>query len=418
MYTQSLMAYKQLLFSLVEKQGDRYVMNTLTSHEQLSRECRKFIESEIEWWAYTALIRKNPGHRFPVDKSLVLEMSNDLCAYFTSIAECDTNELRDLLGMFADTYFNSLCRPVYTLTSFVFRNEAHKSAHEILLRSNGLSLPLLNIPDIMKSMLMEHQHPTSIMISKDQFHLACSDALRSSVGRMSASHIAEVFSPLFTFLVEIGEEQSIPSELLHAFFLEAGHTRIAEALYASKETLSYSKEELLTLLSLCIGNDAGKQIPQQDIIPKDIPSRKYFGAKGIMLITGERLSLAKRKILLEREIQLERESQISQQQSKEEIDQLLRDYHIQEQPLKLIKQTFLGALPMQVQVHYANAMFDGDLSYIRKLGASIDKTVGVEAALATCKAFIYQFGQPIREAEDPIEGLCDLIEVFCKNRDN
>ena len=418
MYTQSLMAYKQLLFSLVEKQGDRYVMNTLTSHEQLSTECRQFIEAEIEWWAYTALIRKNPGYRFPIDKERVLEMSNDLCAYFKSIAECDTSELRTLLDMFVDTYFNSLCRPVYTLTAFIFRNEAHKSAHEILLRSNGLSLPLLNIPDIIKSMLMEHQHPTSIMISKDQFHLACSDALRSLVGRMSASHIAETFSPLYTFLVEIGEKNTVPSELLHAFFLEAGHTRIADSLYASKDIVSYSKEELLKLLSSCIGNDGGKQIPQQDIIPKDIPSRKYFGAKGIMLITGERLSLAKRKILLDREIQLERESQISQQQSKDEIDRLLRDNQMQEQPLKLIKQTFLGAMPIQVQVHYANAMFDGDLSYIRKLGASIDKTVGVEAALATCKAFINQYGQPMREAKDPMEGLCDLIEVFCKNRDN
>ena len=202
------------------------------------------------------------------------------------------------------------------------------------------------------------------------------------------------------------------------FRSEAGLRVVLESIESSPTTKTYTREELLNLFKSLIGDQPNNQYPQQEIFPKAIPSRTYFGAKGIMLITGDRLSLAKRKLLLEREVQVERESQQLHQDSKQEIERLLRDHDAKEQPLRLIKRSFLGTLPMHIQVHYANAMFAGDVSRIRKLGASIDKTVGVEAALATCKAFINKYGNPERESEDPMKGLCDLIEVFCKSRDN
>ena len=418
MLTQSLTTYKQSLLSLVETQAERYVMHALINNLKLPQECRTFLDAEVQWWAYTALLRKDPGHRFPIDKAIVFQKSEEILSYYHSIAECNQTELRAMIEMFVDTYANSLFRPLYTLTTFIYRNDTTKTAHEILLRSTALNLPMMDMKHIISKMIDDKQDMSAVLITKEQFEQSCSDALRSSIGSLNAHQLIDSLNPLLIFLETIGEPNTFPVELLQVFFKEAGLRVVLESIESSPTTKTYTREELLNLLASLIGDQSNNQYPQQEIFPKAIPSRTYFGAKGIMLITGDRLSLAKRKLLLEREVQVERESQQLHQDSKHEIERLLRDHDAKEQPLRLMKRSFLGTLPMHIQVHYANAMFAGDVSRIRKLGASIDKTVGVEAALATCKAFINKYGNPERESEDPMKGLCDLIEVFCKSRDN
>ena len=87
-------------------------------------------------------------------------------------------------------------------------------------------------------------------------------------------------------------------------------------------------------------------------------------------------------------------------------------------PLPLIKRSFLGIMPIDVQMHYAHTLFDGDITKLRKLGASIDKSIGMDAALLTCKAYVNRFGNPRNEHIDPIEELCNVVELFCQGRDH
>ena len=420
MIEQTLKTYTQQLLSLVETQEDHYVIAEVLELKTLSKECKAFISSEVLWWAYTAVLRKDPGHRFPIDKAHVHTLSEELLSYYQTVAECSQTELQDLLSMFAESYLNGLFRPIATLSSFVFRNADHKSAQEISIRLNALSIPYFDSAEIIHSMIDSTRHLSSIIIAKEQFQSACQDVFRSSIGRLRSDQVIDMLGPLFDFMKKTAGKDAIPSELLHAFFQEAGQQHIADSLRNSHEQgiHAFAKADLVQVLESCIGHS---DIPQTSVKESKaglISSRKFFGAKGIMLLTGERLSIAKRRLLLEREVQIEQETHHIKQDSRDEIERMLHDYQSHDKPLRLIRKSFLGSLPMNIQMHYANAVFAGDLNCMRKLGASIDKTVGVEAALTTCKAFIRQFGNPVREAEDPMEGLYNLIEMFCKDRDN
>ncbi len=420
MIEQTLKTYTQQLLSLVETQEDHYVIAEVLELKTLSKECKAFISSEVLWWAYTAVLRKDPGHRFPIDKAHVHTLSEELLSYYQTVAECSQTELQDLLSMFAESYLNGLFRPIATLSSFVFRNADHKSAQEISIRLNALSIPYFDSAEIIHSMIDSTRHLSSIIIAKEQFQSACQDVFRSSIGRLRSDQLIDMLGPLFDFMNKTVGKDAIPSELLHAFFQEAGQQLIADSLSNSHEQgiHTFAKADLLQVLESCIGHSDIPQTSVKESKTGVISSRKFFGAKGIMLLTGERLSIAKRRLLLEREVQIEQETHHIKQDSRDEIERMLHDYQSHDKPLRLIRKSFLGSLPMNIQMHYANAVFAGDLNCMRKLGASIDKTVGVEAALTTCKAFIRQFGNPVREAEDPMEGLYNLIEMFCKDRDN
>lgn len=420
MIEQIIKTYTQHLLSFVETQDDHYVIAEVIQLDSLPKECKSFLSSEILWWAYTAVSKKDPGHRFPIDKAHALTLAEDLLSYYQSVARCTHAELRELLSMFAETYLNGLFRPIATVTSYVFRNADHKSAQEILMRLSALEIPFFNATKITQSLIDRDRHPASIIISREQFQSACQDSLRSSIGRMTSNQMIDAIEPLFEFVINTIQQERIPCELLHALFQEAGQQHIADSIRISHSNgnVVLAKADLVDIIESVIGK---KEIPPTTITETtsaQIPSRKFFGAKGIMLLTGERLSIAKRKLLLEREVRIEHESHHIKQDSQDEIERMLHEHHSQEQPLRMIRKSFLGTLPINVQMHYANAVFSGDLTCMRKLGASIDKTVGVEAALTTCKAFINKFGNPSREAEDPMEGLYGLIEVFCSDRDN
>jgi hypothetical protein len=38
--------------------------------------------------------------------------------------------------------------------------------------------------------------------------------------------------------------------------------------------------------------------------------------------------------------------------------------------------------------------------------------------MLTCKAYVKQYGMPIRDEEDPLNGLCDLVMSFCSQRES
>jgi hypothetical protein len=118
MIEQTLKTYMQQLQSLVETQDDHYVISEVLKLESLSKECKTFISSEVLWWAYTAVLRKDPGHRFPIDKAHAHTLSEELLSYYQSVAECTQAELHELLNMFAESYLNGLFRPITTLASF------------------------------------------------------------------------------------------------------------------------------------------------------------------------------------------------------------------------------------------------------------------------------------------------------------
>lgn len=419
MIEHSLISYQTKILSLLGEPRELYVVKDIVPLLESAPEFSTFISAEIAWWTYTALLKKEFGHRFPVNNQLLHEQSREVIAYLTSIAECTHEELTSLAKLSGETYINGLFRPLATIEAFIFRNEESKSAHEIMLRCQALSMPYFSpMGVISEAIVSDNRHPSLLIISKSEFITSCKDAFRSSVARNSPSEMIDDLSPMFEWMNAFHNEDGIPIELLKVFFDEAGQERIVSALLdyrLSKELHSISLHQLTVLLqSLTVAVPEHRDQPVSKEIKKT-SSGTYFGDKGIKLLTRDRLSGIQRRRVIEREA-IEEELHSVNGETSALIDQLLKEHSPHEMPLRMIKRSFLGAIPMQVQMHYADALFGGDLRRLRKLGASIDKTVGIEAALSTCKAFVNQYGEPILDSQDSMNTLYGLIEIFCESR--
>jgi hypothetical protein len=180
---------------------------------------------------------------------------------------------------------------------------------------------------------------------------------------------------------------------------------------------TFNKGTLFTTLHQAIGQTIEVQEEERPNHDKR-NDRTYFADKGIILPKPRLTIKPSMRHGIPKTLELSPIEFPSEIQSPEIIDELLKHELVQEQPLRLIRRSFLGSLPIPVQVHYANAIFDGNITLLRKLGASIDKTVGSEAAMLTCKAYVKQYGMPIRDEEDPLNGLCDLVMSFCSQRES
>jgi len=213
----------------------------------------------------------------------------------------------------------------------------------------------------------------------------------------------------------MGKEE-IPVELLIAFFQEANHSAYTSYFNAT-EFSAFNKATLFEALHQAMGQTIEVQEEERPNHDKR-NDRTYFADKGIILPKPRLTIKPSMRHGIPKTLELSPIEFPKEIQSPEIIDELLKHEQVHEQPLRLIRRSFLGSLPIPVQVHYANAIFDGNLTLLRKLGASIDKTVGSEAAMLTCKAYVEQYGMPIRDAEDPLNGLCDLVMSFCSQRES
>ena len=404
---------EQLLLSLGEK-SERYALQELMKNENVPEYIRAFIQAETEWWAYTAILRKDFGNHFPVDFEQLHSAAKPLNAYLMSIAECSEEELRAMIRMSLETYVNALTRPVLTSTLFFFRNESFKSAHELLLRAEALHHGIPFLRDAIQHCIGDDaRHPSLLSIGKEQFTKECMHACSSHVLKCTTQDLHQYFNPLFAFMQTIMGKEEIPVELLIAFFEEAKHVKYAE-YFSSADQKSYSSKQLQEALYLAIGMQPSIQEEKHIEIKDD---RTIFAEKGVLITARPRLkSKPSMRQSIPKSLTLSMAEYPQAMKSEQVIDDLLLQYQSNEQPLRLIRPSFLGSIPITVQMHYANVIFDGDLTLLRKLGARIDKTVGSQAAVMTCKAFVEQYGLKVRDSEDPLNGLCDLVETFCMQR--
>lgn len=416
MFEQYIATYSEQLFLSIGEKKKRYALQELIKNQNLPEYVITFLQVERDWWTYTATLRKNFGDHFPVDIEQLHRSANSLQTYLNSISECTEIELKEMIRMSVETHLNALSRPIFTSGLFLFRNESVKSAHELLLRANALnhSIPFLR-EAIQQCIGDDERHPAMLMIGKDQFIKECYHACSSFVSKRSADSLHTHFAPLFAFMHELIGKEEIPSELLITFFEEAKHVQYAH-FFTSSEEKSYASNQLHEALHHAIGTKPVIPEEKQSAIDT-INERTIFADKGVLI--GSRPRLKSRpgiRLSIPKALSLSSVEYPQAMQSKEMIEDLLKQYQSHEQPLRLIRPSFLGSIPIAVQMHYANVIFDGDLSLLRKLGARIDKTVGAEAALMTCKAYVDQFGLQLRDSEDPLNGLCDLVETFCKQR--
>jgi hypothetical protein len=340
-----------------------------------------------------------------------------LSHYLNSIAECDANELQEMIRISIDIHLNALARPIMTSTRFLFRNESLKSAHELQLRANALSnsIPFLN-EAIQSCIGIDSRHPTELLIKKEQFTEEIQHASTGFISKQHPKDLSISFSKMFELIFALMGKEEIPVELLIAFFQEANHA--AYASYFNETGLrTFNKATLFEALHQALGQTIEVQEEERPNHDKR-NDRTFFADKGIILPKPRLTIKPSMRHGIPKTLELSPIEFPSEIQSPEIIDELLKHELVQEQPLRLIRRSFLGSLPIPVQVHYANAIFDGNITLLRKLGASIDKTVGSEAAMLTCKAYVKQYGKPIRDAEDPLNGLCDLVMSFCSQRES
>ena len=416
MLEQYITSYSEQLFLSLGEKSERYALQSLTMNMSLPEFTRAFIQAEIDWWTYTAILRKDFGNQFPFDIEQLHSSAKSLQTYLMSIAECNEEELRTMIRISIETHVNALTRPVLTSTLFLFRNESVKSAHELLLRSKALhqAIPFLN-DAIQQCIGDDARHPALLSIGKEQFSKECMHACSSYVSKLPTQSLHEHFNPLFAFMQTLSGKEEIPVELLITYFEEAKYVKYAE-YFSSTEQRLFTSKQLHEALHLAIGI---KPMIQEDKHIETKDDRMIFAEKGVLITARPRLkSKPSMRQSIPKSLTLSMAEYPQAMKSEQVIDDLLSQYQSNEQPLRLIRPSFLGSIPITVQMHYADVIFDGDLTLLRKLGARIDKTVGSEAAVMTCKAFVEQFGLQIRDAEDPLNGLCDLVQTFCMQREN
>jgi hypothetical protein len=417
MFQQFISSYSEQLFLSLGEKRDRYALHELASNTSLPVYTQSFISSEIAWWSYTAVLRKGFGPHFPINHEQAFANGEALSHYLNSIAECDANELQEMIRISIEIHLNALARPIMTSTRFLFRNESLKSAHELQLRANALSnsIPFLN-EAIQSCIGIDSRHPTELLIKKEQFTEEIQHASTGFISKQHPKDLSISFSKMFELIFALMGKEEIPVELLIAFFQEANHA--AYASYFNETGLrTFNKATLFEALHQALGQTIEVQEEERPNHDKR-NDRTYFADKGIILPKPRLTIKPSMRNGIPKTLELSPIEFPREIQSPEIIDELLKHELVQEQPLRLIRRSFLGSLPIPVQVHYANAIFDGNLTLLRKFGASIDKTVGSEAAMLTCKAYVKQYGMPIRDEEDPLNGLCDLVMSFCSQRES
>jgi hypothetical protein len=417
MFQQFISSYSEQLFLSLGEKRDRYALHELASNTSLPVYTQSFISSEIAWWSYTAVLRKGFGTHFPINHEQAFANGEALSHYLNSIAECDANELQEMIRISIEIHLNALARPIMTSSRFLFRNESLKSAHELQLRANALSnsIPFLN-EAIQSCIGIDSRHPTELLIKKEQFTEEIQHASTGFISKQHPKDLSISFSKMFELIFALMGKEEIPVELLIAFFQEANHAAYA-SFFNATELRTFNKGTLFTTLHQAIGQTIEVQEEERPNHDKR-NDRTYFADKGIILPKPRLTIKPSMRHGIPKTLELSPIEFPSEIQSPEIIDELLKHELVQEQPLRLIRRSFLGSLPIPVQVHYANAIFDGNITLLRKLGASIDKTVGSEAAMLTCKAYVKQYGMPIRDEEDPLNGLCDLVMSFCSQRES
>ena len=417
MFQQFISSYSEQLFLSLGEKRDRYALHELASNTSLPVYTQSFISSEIAWWSYTAVLRKGFGTHFPINHEQAFANGEALSHYLNSIAECDANELQEMIRISIEMYLNALARPIMTSTRFLFRNESLKSAHELQLRAQALSHSIPFAHEAIQSCIgFDSRHPAALLIKKEQFIEEIQHASTGFISKQHPKDLSISFSKMFELIFALMGKEEIPVELLIAFFQEANHA--AYASYFNETGLrTFNKATLFEALHQALGQTIEVQEEERPNHDKR-NDRTYFADKGIILPKPRLTIKPSMRHGIPKTLELSPIEFPSEIQSPEIIDELLKHELVQEQPLRLIRRSFLGSLPIPVQVHYANAIFDGNITLLRKLGASIDKTVGSEAAMLTCKAYVKQYGMPIRDEEDPLNGLCDLVMSFCSQRES
>jgi hypothetical protein len=417
MFQQFISSYSEQLFLSLGEKRDRYALHELASNTSLPVYTQSFISSEIAWWSYTAVLRKGFGPHFPINHEQAFANGEALSHYLNSIAECDANELQEMIRISIDIHLNALARPIMTSTRFLFRNESLKPAHELQLRAQALSHSIPFAHEAIQSCIgFDSRHPAALLIKKEQFIEEIQHAFTGFISKQNPKDLSIFFSNMFDFMFVLMGKEEIPVELLITYFQEANHAAYA-SFFNATELRTFNKGTLFTTLHQAIGQTIEVQEEERPNHDKR-NDRTYFADKGIILPKPRLTIKPSMRHGIPKTLELSPIEFPSEIQSPEIIDELLKHELVQEQPLRLIRRSFLGSLPIPVQVHYANAIFDGNLTLLRKLGASIDKTVGSEAAMLTCKAYVKQYGMPIRDAEDPLNGLCDLVMSFCSQRES
>jgi hypothetical protein len=363
------------------------------------------------------VLRKEFGKHFPISHQQAFASSEALYQYLHSIADCDADELQEMIKASIELHLNALARPILTSSIFLFRNDDVKSAYEIQLRAQALSYSFPLVHEAIQSCIgNDTRHPASLLIQKEQFIEEIQHLFTGLLSKQHPRELSNSFYKLFELTLVLMGKEEVPTELLITFFEETKHSAYT-SFFNATDVKSFTKKALFEALHQAIGQTIEIQEiekPHQD----KRNDRAYFADKGIILPKPRLTIKPSMRHGIPKTLELSPVEFPQEMQSPELIDELLIHNQVHEQPLRLIRRSFLGSLPISVQMHYANAIFDGNLHLLRKLGASIDKTVGSEAALLTCKAYVKQYGVSTREAEDPLNGLCDLVMSFCKQRES
>ena len=391
--------------------------------ERVAPILKQYAQAEVRWWIHSEFLRRDYGKRFTVSSNGIIEHYGALEEYFISQARFSEEDLDRLIHSAISTHLNCICRPIETLCAFVYRNEESKSLHEINIRFSALTIR----KDAQQEFLsliqeMDTRASIEIQLSLQDFKDFLERACKSLIAHSNAQGLAEMLDPLFDILQACHGKETIPSEIPLIFFEDAKDNHwisFCKQELESGQTLEFNREQLLAFFAKNIVHEFPKTTQPLEKSKGTV----YFADKEIILLSRPRnkgITNSPKPTLQKETIHIQ-DSQISKESINKEIHSLLDSFQHSampdDQPLRLTKRSFLGSIPIEVQMHYANALFNGNLGLLRRLGIAIDKTAGIDAGISTCKAYVSQYGASNREKEDVALGLFDLVHTFCTGRE-
>lgn len=219
----------------------------LIATENLAEQYKNFFEAELNWWIFAEVSDLVNSEHF--DYTSTSFFSANLDDELRTAAFITPYKLNEFVEFAVTTRINFLCRPQFTLISFLFNGKDSISCDEALMRMNYFSDYHYYKKEI-KNWLIAQQENEVDFISKEELSEKIDDIEYQNVLNLSSDEFVNLLEPMFDFFntkIENSDDLLLPTEALMIFFDDKNIkplVKILEKKYTTQDVKFISKESL------------------------------------------------------------------------------------------------------------------------------------------------------------------------------
>ena len=216
---------------------------------------KQFIKAEVDWWIYEERLLRKANKSFDFNGMDDDDINSQIDDIYRSKARFEINEFGGLIEKAVELRANYLCRPLQTLTYFVFMNEPTKLFNEVILKLSYFS-DYKYILDKLAEWFEENDYTDKQdkIISKSIFESAIIEIENEKISNLDFNGFEELIENLFIFFNNNADTDSyiIPVDVLIVFLEDKGLYSLTGKFnnYAGEKKLTdISKENIRDFFS-------------------------------------------------------------------------------------------------------------------------------------------------------------------------